>query len=423
MLFVVLKTTTIQHAEQVKGGTLPVLRGQVENAQYPTKLHLASEGFTLKHCTTKLRYTRASLRTEDLILSSTFNKYSMTMSVESASNCIDLLLYAGFEEATAKTIMELWEIGRLQPGRSMELLVDTAVAWVEQLGRTFNGVKPEDDCDEALKRIGIAADERERILDPKFDKIRLTRSASSLVVENLEESYNFFHKFGQPGTPIENIINSWRRQSWLTWVRSLAPVDSPEGPNFNCHTTFYFAGTVDRVASCFRYDDSNQRSFDPNKLRPKAPHDFNPWRGSSVRLIEDSQFAPLEARYLERRMPWLKVGIFQIAIPKEHLLKAKRVDGEDWKTLVWHSRHPVARAQAFGELPPEMRGYQDHDMLVGPVCGNSSHAIAQMNSKDELTPLDLGEGKEVRQLLIQSVPLQRVIAEACKGCVWMTILD
>lgn len=345
------------------------------------------------------------------------------MSAESASNCIDLLLYAGFEEATAKTIMELWEIGRLQPGRSTELLVDTAVAWVEQLGRTFNGVKPEDDWDEALKRIGIAAGKRERILDPKFDKIRLTRSASSLVVENLEESYSFFHKFGRPGTPAEDIINSYRRRFWPTWMQYPGPVGFSKAPIFNNHTTLYFAGTVDRVASCVSYDDSDQRSFDPNKLRAKAPHDFNPWRGSSVRLIEDSQFARLEARYLERRMPWLKVGIFQIAIPQEHLLKAERVDGEDWKTLVWHSRHPVARAQAFGELPPEMRKYQDHDMLVGPVCGNSSHAIAQMKSKDELTPLDLGEGKEVRQLLIQSVPLQRVIAEACKGCVWMTILD
>jgi hypothetical protein len=345
------------------------------------------------------------------------------MSAESASNCINLLLYAGFEEATAKTIMELWEIGRLQPDRSTELLVDTAVTWVEQLGRTFNGVRPGDDWDEALKRIGITAGERERILDPKFNQIRLTRSASSIVIDNLEECYNFFDQFGRPGTSTEDIINSYRRRFWPVWMQYPGSVGFSLAPNFSNHTTFYFSGTVDRVASCFSYDDSNRCSFDPSKLRAKAPHDFSPWRGSSVRLIQDFRFACLEARYLARRMPWLRVAIFNIAVPDKNLLQAEMVDGEDWKTLVWHSRHPVARVQGLGELPPEMRKYQDVDMLDGPVCGNSSHAIAQMESKDELTPLDLGGGKEVGQLLIQSVPLQREIAEASKDCVWMTILD
>lgn len=425
MLFVVMNTYIIQHAEQVKSGTLLVSRGKVENTQHPTKFHLASEGFTLKHCTTKTRYTGASSKTKTPIVSSAFTKHFVTMSAESATkaNCIDLLLYAGIEEATAKTIMESWEIGRQQPGRSTELLVDTAVAWVEQLGRTFNGVKPGDDWDEALKRFGIGAGERERILDPKYRRIRLTRSASSIVIENLEECYNFFAEFGQPGTPTENIINAYRRRVWPASMQHPGPDGFPEIPDFDNHTTFYFAGTVDRVASCFSFDDSGHSSFDPSKLRAKAPHDFNPWMSSSVRLFEDRRFACLEARYLERRIPWLKVALFQIAIPKEHLLKAEMVDGEDWKTLVWQSRHPVARAEASGMLPAEISKYQDYDMLIGPICGNSSHAISQMKSKDELRPLKLSGGKEViRQLLIQTPPLQQEIVEACKDCVWMTIL-
>lgn len=333
-------------------------------------------------------------------------------------NSLEFLTFAGFTNETARVIYDRW----LSLDQSIfdSYVVDFARGHIEGHATIRDAIYAEDNWDGVLVEMGINARLREAILNPRFDVIRVTRSASFWAIDTINEAYEFL-------TSLTKRIESIQARQSLLPMRpfsqgeSSTSVNSPiatiaeSSPPANIENrNMYYQGGVERkLLDCL--DADGRVNLIP--LFSKSPTDFHPTKSGCVYLTQHKHIAELYAGYCEERSSYSKAAVLHIALPSSLSSSPVEVCGDDWRDLVWYSRNPVV-AKARQRLPSSLQLYEEADMLIGNICGDSTEKIGRMAVNSCLTALRLSDS-DATQLVLQSEALQEEIERDCVGFAWI----
>lgn len=180
----------------------------------------------------------------------------------------------------------------------------------------------------------------------------------------------------------------------------------------------FFKGGLE---SCLKECVDANGNIDLAQLRTTPPSDFHPTSSALLYLTKNKYVARMYAGFAERRMSVEKGAVMQIAIPQDLVSAPVEVYGEDWRDLIWNSRHPdMVRRNWPGKLPEHLQKYETADLLVGPMSGITSRGLKKLSDKNGIEVLKDPEGNKTSQWVIVSPSLGAQIGSACKGFVWIT---
>lgn len=378
-----------------------------------------------------------------------------TVEIPTDLNSREVLEFLGFDDAVGNEIFANWQAS--QDDEIEDWVIGFARAYVEHMGRLYNAVDEDDEWDDALKKMGMSKDMRDRILDPEFKDLRLTQSARYWVKDTINEAFYFLttlsSRMEQRLASQAPRVNS--PDSSLPPRPAIRPEQSrgargasrggrgggqqrgrgggrggrgggqqplPDGraphppPERVENRIMLFKGGLEaRLERCFR--DDRTVMFGP--LQSKPPTDFHPANSTYLYLTKYHDAALMYANYAVRRTPEAKTAVLHVAVPNELLSDSREIFGNDWRDLVWSSRNETVAEENLRELPVSLRHYEESPILIGTICKNPTEKITLMSDKSQLEELRRRASSKASQYVIQSIPRQREIASACKGFVWI----
>ena len=370
-----------------------------------------------------------------------------TVEIPTDLNSREVLEFLGFDDAVGNEIFANWQA--CQDEEIEEWVIDHARAYVGHMGQLCNAVDEDDDWDDALKKMGMSKDMRDRILDPEFKDLRLTQSAQYWVKDTINEAFHFLTTLssrmeqrlaGQaprvnspdsslPPRPAIRPQQSRGARGASTGGRGggrggrgggqqplpdgRAPHPPPE--RVENRIMLFKGGLEARLEGCFR--DDRTVMFGP--LQSRSPTDFHPANSTYLYLTKYHDAALMYANYAVRRTPEAKTAVLHIAVPNDLISDSREIFGSDWRDLVWSSRNETVAEENYRQLPVALRHYEEAPILIGTICKNPTEKITLMSDKSELEELRRPASSKASQFVVQSTTRQREIANACKGFVWI----
>lgn len=333
-------------------------------------------------------------------------------------NTVELLLFVGFDYNKAYAIFNKWEETRGQDklkGAAVDALVRYAISWIEEKAKIFNVTEVEDDWDDALRNMGLSLDFRDRILDPSFDWLRLSKSASHWAIDSIESDYHFLVHLER------SILKRMESQS----VGSAVPsgISSDHAPRETHQEAeaeglwrfkLFKGGREGQLRRCLE----DNGDIDLGWLTATPPSDFHPTSVNHIYLTSHSHAAEQYAAYAERRSHCGDRGaVLSIAIPGEYTIDAQSVF-RDWHDLVWYSLHPSPSDEDEPRvLPKHLELYEKEGLLVGAVPDASPHRMPKLSNKNEIKLLKLPNRERMSHWVINGEVFRRELEERCRGFV------
>ena len=344
-------------------------------------------------------------------------------------NSLQFLLFAGLADNVAREIWQAW----LARSSRDDWVVDDAIYYIKQKGRELDTVDSTDDWDAALQSMGICEDLRQRILNPEFNTIRLTQCACYWAIDSVNEAFYYLKSLSKrmekkrsqhisrvqspddTARPQRAIQPGGQRHSDAS-NQPIPVVTSVNAPlQVAGRTMFYKGGAEARLEQCKAHDGTIRIGA----LHSQAPTDFHPEKSTYLYLTKHHDVAVLYARYVEERVPPSKAAVLHIAIPSPLVSTPREIFDEDWRELIWNSRNTELHITTLKQLPQRLRHYEEADILVGYICGDSTHKIARMTDKSELSAMNRTSHSRASQFVVQSISIQMEIARQCAGFVWL----
>ena len=359
-----------------------------------------------------------------------------TIEVPDVLNSIQSLKFCGFSDEAAAQICGRWEqMSRtLAPGDLGygQHVVELARQYVSQRKRVWNAFVESDDWDGALRSLGVKNETRRAIMDPNFENLRLSASASEWVLSTVNSCWDF----------LDGLDSQVRKSKEAQELRASSPDASikpskaikPGNPHSPLHSgssrlqlaveseppqtlpdksIIYKGGDWARLTRIFNPDGS----LDVSQILSRPPCDFHP-SDLDLYFTKQEDIARQYAEYAQRRTT-LQAGVLTVAIPKAWLANATEVYGEDWKTLIWESRNEKARAKNFGRLPKDVKWYEDCEILLGSICYQSTDQISRLESKNDLEVLRSKKGEKGTQVVLKGNLMGEEFVKEYKGFVWI----
>lgn len=350
-------------------------------------------------------------------------------------NSYQFLVFAGFTDETARIIYNRWL--NWDNATIGSYVYDFAVGHVDGRSSVLDAVEEDDDWDTALLEMGVNDRLRAAILNPEFDSVRLTESASYWVKDTIKEAYVFVDtltrrmearravQLSRTNTPDESIQprRAIQQRPNITSSRGASQPISAVGesatpPSAIDGRTMYFKGGAEARLLQSIHDDG---SVHLNALFSTPPTDFHPTKHTYVYFTKNKDVAEKYAGYCEERIPPVKAAVLCIAMPSA-LPNTTEIYGDDWRKLMWFSRNERVSTAAEWELPTSLRRYEEAGILIGNVCGDATKKIERMSDMSELTEMrrpTAGSSKAM-QLVIQKKNVREAIGEQCRGFAWIS---
>jgi hypothetical protein len=359
-------------------------------------------------------------------------------------NSVEFLMFVGFYFSTAHAIFNEWEMTKTEDGDlegvPVGMLIDCALSWIRKKAKIFDVTEAEENWDECLRNMGLSADFRDRLLDPSFDWLRLSKSASHWAIDSIESDYHFLFN-------LEKSI--WKR------MESQSVCSSVTGGLFSDHepqNTVYKA----REAECeqaWRYmlfkggrESQLRRCIEDNGdvdlgwLAAKPPSDFHPTTRDHIYLTAHHYVAEQYAAYAERRSHCGdRAAVLTVSIPNEYITYDHTVSS-NWHDLVWYSLHPslskardkkgsrtlpseikIRDEEGSRILPEHLQLYEQEGLLIGPVPNASAQRMPKLSNPNSIGLLKLPNGDTVSHYVIRGEVFRKELEESCRDFVWIRL--
>jgi len=364
-----------------------------------------------------------------------------TIEVPDFLNSSESLQFCGFETQIADLLYHNWtrdneEIGpgSLGYGRPVVAL---AREYIKSMSRGGDAMREADDWEGALKKQGIKSSTRQRILDPNFKNIRLSRSASEWALDTLQLSWEFLDGLDSrvervkkenemrsvspdPSVkPSKAVKSSATLSSTLhsgsltlqTAIETETPKDIPG------RTLLHKGGAWSRLISIFNPDGS----LDLTDIVSTPPVDFHPTR-YDLYFSKQWEVVREYAEFAQRRVPAEQATVLTIAVPSSFLSEAKVIHGSDWNKMIWCSRNKRALISNRGVLPEELNDYENAEVLIGLICGIGNDQVERLKRGEELPVLKTKGGMKGSQVALQGPSMLARFKSECRGFVWVSPL-
>lgn len=320
-----------------------------------------------------------------------------TTATMSDTATFESLIAVGFSEHKARQIWAQWtnwpsgppsrEIDPFEGGLQMtfydffisSLEIDDGDTWSEN----------DDEWRESLDNYGINRDTQNKIMDPNFRYLRLSRSARYWAKDTVEMRYTWLQRTAEASAAAADPVSTQSCKNSGT----TAEVSSQQRVHFPGHVTLFMATNLGRARRFFD-GQLNSNNDSPHggqfnlkalgDLRCPAPSDFH--GHSSVYYFSPIyEIARIQASYAKRRASDAKISILSVTIPYE---KIKKLEGYEilrthwpspvWKELVWRSR----RGQI---LSGDLRSYRGATLMIGTMAQKPDAVYQALNSGEDVT--------------------------------------
>ncbi|KAF2449145.1 hypothetical protein P171DRAFT_186750 [Karstenula rhodostoma CBS 690.94] len=281
---------------------------------------------------------------------------------------------------------------------------------------------------------GIKDSTRRRIMDTRFDRLRLSQSAEFWALDTLDISWEF----------LDGLDRRLQKSKDESDLRSISPdmTTKPSKavkPDSSLTTTLhsgslelkaaveeetpthvpgrvlvYKGGAYSRIISIFHQDGS----LNLRQIVSTPPCDFHPDR-RDLYFTKQRDVAVDYAEWAHNRVPPQEPAVLTAAIPAEYTSSSVEIFGDDWKKLVWFSRNMTALLDNGGVLPKELSSYTEADVLIGHICGIGSAQIERMASADALTASKTKTGDKATQIVLNGHTMIIKFREECRGYIWV----
>lgn len=273
---------------------------------------------------------------------------------------------------------------------------------------SVNASSEGDDWKEILETLGGNAHLIDRVLDPYWKDVRLSRSAQEWIWFIVSSRLSFL-------LSLNDIIKSYARQK----LEKRAPLSSQKSQQSSSassskssqkvppSSTFVAVSGKSAAESLqpSSVSDVNRRTFYKGGLlhRLKAaaglgktivpsllstpPGDFHISTGGlyfSKHWQAAWSYAQMAARFVDGRQQ-LPVGILSVDIPAELLTNVYTIVGHESRALIWANR-----GGRFFESQERFAYLDEYDWIQGPVCTQGTDVVTRMESPEEIQLLKFG---------------------------------
>jgi hypothetical protein len=370
---------------------------------------------------------------------STISSYNSddTIQIPDLLNSSQSLTFCGMQKEVAENLYERW-LRKQEDVRPGELgygedVIGYAIDYIKDRARVKNAFWEGDDWDSALKHQGINQRVRNGILNPYYDNLRLSRSASEWALDTLDEGWYY----------LAGLDARLKKRKMAVDIRAVSPDPSVKpsralNPNTSLtaslhddnpalrlstevevpesvsgRTILFKGGNLERLQSIFNPDGSLNLA-----QIVSTPVDFHPLR-YDLYFTKQYEVALHYANYVEDRVGIAGPGIITVAVPSSWLAESREVFGADWKNLIWSSRNRQVLMNNGGTLPTELSEYERADILVGNICAMSNDQVARLNSSEEIPYLTCRSGTKGTQIVFQGRDMNLKFRNECRGFVWV----
>jgi hypothetical protein len=364
-----------------------------------------------------------------------------TIEVPDVLNSSESLQFCGLDTQVADMLFQNWIRDNEQMGPGSlgygRRVIALAREYIKGMSRAGNGnaLRESDDWVEALKRQGIKESTRNRILDPNFKNIRLSRSAAEWALDTLELSWEFLDgldervekikrerelrsvspdpsvkpsKATKPSASLSSTLHSGSSS-----LKLALETETPK--NVSGRTLLHKGGAWSRLISIFNSDGS----LDLTNIVSTPPVDFHPTR-YDLCFSKQWDVAHEYAEFAQRRVPAEQGTVLTVAVPAEFLSVSREVFGSDWSKLIWYSRNKKALIANGGVLPKELAGYKNAEVLIGFICGVGNNQIKKMEIGEEIPVLRTKSGAKGSQIVLQGPDMLPKFKAECRGFIWVS---
>ncbi|KAF2708186.1 hypothetical protein K504DRAFT_534826 [Pleomassaria siparia CBS 279.74] len=370
----------------------------------------------------------------------TISSYSSdeTIDVPDILNSVESLQFCGMSTETSNMLFQKWTLDQetLVPGNlgHGEEIISLAKYYVKQMSRKYNAYLENDDWNYALRKQGISETTIGRIMDPKFQYLRLSSSASEWALDTLSLSWEFLDGLDArvKRSKKELVMRSTSPDPSLIPMPAIKPSSSlssalhggssslllaseAEPPKqMPGKSMFYKGGGWDRLISIFNPDGSLNLS----EIVSDPPTDFHPFF-FNLYFTKQYDVAEHYAEYAGRRVPAQTPTIMTVAVPQAIMAQSREIFGADWRNLIWHSRNKTVLVEAGGRLPSQLSEYEEAQVLIGNICYQGTDQIKRLKSSDELLVLRTKRGDKGSQIMLHGMEMLDLFKKECRGLVWV----
>lgn len=268
----------------------------------------------------------------------------------------------------------------------------------------------DDVWDDVLKRMGIKRSTREGILDPEYSSIRYTKSAKEWSLETLDLGWELMDgadsrvkankdKVKEAMAPRGAYTRHKQRsetgiESSEPSMPSIATTATHDAPMPEC-VLLHKGGAHQRFLHAM-----DSKPFDPLNLASVPPTDFHREATHYLYFTKSMDCARKYAGFTHARQPSAIASVISVAVPRELLLDAVDIVGDDWKELLWWSQGKTS-IQNF-KLPQHLEYYTKASILVGKLCAQGNAQIQALEDKHCIQSLRLPSGDAPSQHVFQS---------------------
>jgi hypothetical protein len=334
------------------------------------------------------------------------------------------LRFIGFKKRVGEQIYSRWSDARRDFPYMPTSIFEFAKATI--MGAFVNAMTAEDDWDAALKEIGMNKVTREGILDPKFEYLRLTRSAKEWAVDTAEMGWRFLVNLDRTVQKNKGkIIKDHLPNGPATRAGRRSQMSSDVSTSQDSRLVLSLEAEIPRELPGFQYlykgadmerlkqlSSPNDEARFQGRMLSTPPSDFSPNR-PLLYLTKSKKCAYGYAEFAKRRSNNLSVGVLHLAVPNDVLNNSHQIFGEDWRELIWASRGPEAY------IPSHLKEYTTMPLLIGEVCGAGNDQIQGMQDKSEIQPMRLDDGTKPSQHVFQTEEKYLELGARCQNTAWV----
>ena len=355
---------------------------------------------------------------------------------------LETIHFMEFRGNTAETIYSDYLANReLFPGREHNVLKNAKRLVSYKYDR--QGMQDSSNWVQNIFDLGLSSKFRERMMDPEYEDMRISRSLKEWVFELLDNRYGFLQTLDsvvrtpeplilgrkssrlgldgklhtKPGpdiSPRPEIGHFTPQQKSIAHAIEAPPTALPE------HTTLWKAGTRHRLDSLIQSDGS--LCF--LNLASDPPGDFSSMLSRGLYLTKHEEVAWKYAQWAAKLLNHtvVPVGFLRVAVPNQLLHSQKELFGDEWRQFVFANRGGMLK------LPSSLTYVPEYQWLVGPLCHNSTVQVKAMKDPSELTLLKLqgsrGTGPQTASQHYTGQPsMFNLLDDACVGKVWITDME
>lgn len=279
-------------------------------------------------------------------------------------NSVEFLEFSGFSATAARKVFQYWE-GLVRGGGvgSSSLLIDAALDYIKSRGKSRDAWSADHDWFAALTEMGMFPTMCDRILDPRFSRVRLTRCACSWAMDTILMAYEFLSALdgrirekagkrknkdwsGGPGVLVPNMDqNETPFQGSPSLAVHLSASSSSQGTptatiatmppaQLDNRTVLYKGSSFTRLNRIFGEGGSIQFAQDRIRSADRFP---------SLGILSILQQTEGDRRDVRRvcthRRPEDDAAVLHAAVPSAMISNPREIFGTLWRELVWNSRH------------------------------------------------------------------------------------